>query len=56
MPKNWPEPELWVAMNVYCRLLFGKSDKSNRHIKAASERMVRYEVPSSSKKNWFKVW
>ena len=45
MPKNWTEPELWVAMNVYCRLPFGQFDKSNRHIKAVAEQMER--TPSS---------
>jgi len=54
MPKKWTEPELWVAMNVYCRLPFGQFDQSNGHIKTVAERMGRYELPSSSKNNWFK--
>jgi predicted restriction endonuclease len=41
MPKNWTEPELWVAMNVYCRLPFGQFDQSNAHIKQVAERMGR---------------
>jgi len=41
MPKNWTEPELWVAMNIYCRLPFGQFDQSNGYIKTVAERMGR---------------
>lgn len=41
MPKKWTEPELWVAMNVYCRLSFGQFDQSNRHIQEVARQMGR---------------
>ncbi|NBB78912.1 MAG: hypothetical protein GVY36_05625 [Verrucomicrobia bacterium] len=47
MPKNWKEPELWVAMNVYCRLPFGQFDQSNKHIIGWSDNEARRADPTN---------
>ncbi len=41
MLKNWTEHELWIAMNVYCRLPFGQFDQANKHVQKIAEKMGR---------------
>lgn len=45
MPKRWTEPELLIAMNLYCRLPFGQFDQRNAMVRSAAVRMGR--TPSS---------
>lgn len=45
MPRAWTERELLIAMNVYCKLPFGKLNHTNPLIVQVAERMNR--TPSS---------
>ncbi len=45
MPRNWTEHELLIAMNVYCKLPFGRLNHQNPLIVQVAERMDR--TPSS---------
>lgn len=45
MAKNWTEHELLIAMNLYCKLPFGKLNHQNKLIVQVAERMGR--TPSS---------
>lgn len=45
MPRPWTEPELLVAMNLYCALPFGQFNHANKRIREVAARMDR--TPSS---------
>ena len=45
MPRNWTEHELLIAMNVYCKLPFGKLSQRNPLIIEVAGKMAR--TPSS---------
>lgn len=45
MARNWTENELMIAMNVYCKLPFGKLSHKNEFIVQVAEKMER--TPSS---------
>jgi len=45
MPRAWTESELLIAMNVYCKLPFGKLNHTNPLIVQVAQRMDR--TPSS---------
>lgn len=45
MPQNWTDDELLIAMNVYCRLPFGKLNHRNQLIVEVAGKMNR--TPSS---------
>jgi len=45
MSKRWTEPELLIAMNLYCRLPFGQFDQRNKLVREVAEKLGR--TPSS---------
>ncbi len=45
MPRNWTEHELLIAMNLYCKLPFGKLNHQNKLIVQVAEKLDR--TPSS---------
>jgi len=45
MPRNWTEHELLIAMNLYCKLPFGKLNHQNKLLVQVAEKLDR--TPSS---------
>jgi predicted restriction endonuclease len=41
MARDWTEPELLIAMNLYCRLPFGKCNSRNKLVNEVARRMDR---------------